>query len=164
MVDVNVKGVVFGCHAALPHLRRTPGSVVVNVSSASALYGQPGLAVYSATKSAVCALTEALELEWRPHGVRVVDVLPLFVRTAMGEQVQRAAGHAVRSGCGSARTTSPRAVLAAARDAGSSASGGRTGRSGCRPGRCGRGRDAGRRRPARWSRCSPAPAAVGPRR
>ena len=85
VVDVNVKGVLYGCATALPHLRR--GGCVVNVSSASALYGQPDLATYSATKAAVSALTEALDLEWRPHGVRVVDVRPLFVGTAMGEQV-----------------------------------------------------------------------------
>jgi NAD(P)-dependent dehydrogenase (short-subunit alcohol dehydrogenase family) len=83
VVDVNVTGVVTGCASAFPHLRR--GSVVVNLASASALYGQPGLATYSATKAAVCALTEALDLEWEAHGIRVVDVLPLFVETGMVE-------------------------------------------------------------------------------
>ncbi len=85
VVDVNVKGVLHGCAAAFPQLRA--GGVVVNLSSASALYGQPGLATYSATKAAVSALTEALDLEWEPHGLRVVDVLPLFVGTDMGRQV-----------------------------------------------------------------------------
>ena len=86
VVDVNVKGVLYGCASALPHLRR--GGCVVNLASASALYGQPGLATYAATKAAVCALTEALDLEWERHGVRVVDVLPLFVETDMVEQVR----------------------------------------------------------------------------
>ena len=86
VVDVNLAGVVTGCATAFPHLRR--GSVVVNLASASALYGQPGMAVYSATKAAVCALTEALDLEWEPHGIRVVDVLPLFVETGMVEQLR----------------------------------------------------------------------------
>jgi NAD(P)-dependent dehydrogenase (short-subunit alcohol dehydrogenase family) len=81
VVEVNLAGVVLGCAGAFPYLR--PGSCVVNLASASALYGQPGLATYSATKAAVCALTEALDLEWEPHGIRVVDVLPLFVRTGM---------------------------------------------------------------------------------
>ena len=81
IVDVNLAGVVTGCATAFPYLRR--GSCVVNLASASALYGQPGLATYSATKAAVCALTEALDLEWAPHGIRVVDVLPLFVETGM---------------------------------------------------------------------------------
>ncbi|HWG92779.1 MAG TPA: SDR family NAD(P)-dependent oxidoreductase, partial [Mycobacteriales bacterium] len=87
VVDVNLGGVVAGCAAAFPHLRR--GSCVVNLASASALYGQPGLAVYSATKAAVCALTEALDLEWEPLGIRVVDVLPLFVQTGMVDAAAR---------------------------------------------------------------------------
>jgi short-subunit dehydrogenase len=83
IVDVNVKGVLNGCHAAFPYLRDTVGACVVNMSSASAIYGQPSLAVYSATKFAVRGLTEALDLEWQAHGIRVVDVMPLFVQTAM---------------------------------------------------------------------------------
>jgi NAD(P)-dependent dehydrogenase (short-subunit alcohol dehydrogenase family) len=86
VVDVNLSGVVAGCSTAFPYLRE--GSCVVNLASASALYGQPGLAVYSATKAAVCALTEALDLEWEAHGIRVVDVLPLFVETGMVQQVR----------------------------------------------------------------------------
>jgi NAD(P)-dependent dehydrogenase (short-subunit alcohol dehydrogenase family) len=87
VVEVNLGGVVAGCAAAFPYLRR--GSCVVNLASASALYGQPGLAVYSATKAAVCALTEALDLEWEPLGIRVVDVLPLFVQTGMVDAAAR---------------------------------------------------------------------------
>lgn len=83
LIDINLKGVLNGCHAALPWLRRTAGARVINMCSASALYGQPMLATYSATKAAVRGLTEALDIEWRRHGIRVVDVLPLFVNTAM---------------------------------------------------------------------------------
>lgn len=83
LIDVNLKGLVNGCHLAFPLLQRTPGSRVVNMCSASALYGQPDLGSYSATKAAVRSLTEALDIEWRRHGIRVVDVLPLFVNTAM---------------------------------------------------------------------------------
>ncbi|WP_137874578.1 SDR family oxidoreductase [Rhodococcus sp. Q] len=85
MIDVNVGGVVNGCVAAYPHLAATPGSVLVNLCSASAIYGQPDLATYSATKFAVRGLTEALELEWRTVGIRVLAVWPLFVQTAMVE-------------------------------------------------------------------------------
>ena len=83
VVDVNLKGVINGCHAAHAMLKGSPGSRVINMCSASALYGQPELASYAATKSAVRALTEALDIEWRAQGIRVVDVLPLFVDTAM---------------------------------------------------------------------------------
>ncbi|MCW2567557.1 MAG: short-chain dehydrogenase/reductase [Mycobacterium sp.] len=81
LVDVNVTGVLNGCLAARPYLRR--GSTVVNLCSASALYGQPGLATYGATKAAVKSLTEALDLEWGNDGIRVRDLLPLFVATDM---------------------------------------------------------------------------------
>jgi len=83
MVQVNVLGVINGCHTAWPHLKRQPGSRVVNLCSASALFGQPQLATYSATKAAIKSLTESLDTEWAAAGVRVVDVLPLFVDTAM---------------------------------------------------------------------------------
>lgn len=90
LVDVNIKGVLNGCHAALPYLRATPNSQVINLASASALYGQPGLATYGATKAAVRSLTEALDLEWRHYGIRVTDLLPLFVATDMMTEVTRA--------------------------------------------------------------------------
>ena len=83
MVAVNVNGVINGCHTALPHLRRQPGARIINLCSASAIFGQPCLATYSATKAAVRNLTEGLDTEWSAQGVRVVDVLPLFVDTAM---------------------------------------------------------------------------------
>ena len=83
MVDVNVTGVVNGSLAGHPYLRRSPGSLLLNLCSASALYGQPTLATYGATKAAVKSLTEALDIEWRGSGVRVRSLLPLFVDTEM---------------------------------------------------------------------------------
>jgi len=87
IVDVNVYGVMAGLHTAFAYLRDTPGAQVVNLCSASAIYGQPELATYSATKFAIRGLTEALELEWRRHGIRVIDMWPLFVATAMVDGV-----------------------------------------------------------------------------
>ena len=83
LIDVNCKGVVNGCQAALPALRATGDATVVNLCSASAMYGQPELAVYSATKFFVRGLTEALDLEWGEYGIRVIAMWPLFVQTAM---------------------------------------------------------------------------------
>ncbi|MFT4261845.1 MAG: SDR family oxidoreductase [Nocardioides sp.] len=84
-IDVNVNGVINGCHAAYPYLKETPGSGVINLCSASAIYGQPEIASYSASKFAVRGLTEALELEWRADGIRVQAVWPLWVKTALLE-------------------------------------------------------------------------------
>ena len=90
LVEVNIKGVLNGCHLARPWLLRTPGARVINLSSASAEYGQAALATYSATKFAVRGLTEALNIEWQADGIRVMDVMPLFVRTAMVEGMDAA--------------------------------------------------------------------------
>lgn len=83
LVDINVKGVLIGCHAAHGLLKASPGARLINLASASALYGQPGLAIYSASKFAVRALTEALDIEWADDDIRVADVMPLFVHTDM---------------------------------------------------------------------------------
>lgn len=83
IIDVNVTGVIYGCHAGFPHLRDTPGARMLNMCSASAIYGQPELASYSASKFAVRGLTEALELEWRRHDIAVMALWPLYVDTAL---------------------------------------------------------------------------------
>ena len=82
-IDVNVMGVINGCHAAFPYLKASLRGLVINVSSASSLYGIPEFASYSASKFAVKGLTEALELEWQAHGIKVCDVVPPFVATNM---------------------------------------------------------------------------------
>lgn len=85
MLAVNVQGMINGCHNALPYLRQTPASRVVNMASATAIYGQPDLATYSASKFAVRGFTEGLDLEWSALGIRVSDIWPSFVRTPMAE-------------------------------------------------------------------------------
>src|SRR4029078_11260555 len=81
-LDVNVMGVILGIQTCLPLLERARGTIV-NMSSASAIYGQPELAVYSASKFAVRALTEALDIELRPKGIRIADVMPAYVDPPM---------------------------------------------------------------------------------
>lgn len=83
LVEVNFKAVLTGAYGALPYLKKTPGSLMFSTSSSSATYGMPRLAVYSSTKHAVKGLTEALSVEWRRHGVRVADVLPGLIDTAI---------------------------------------------------------------------------------
>jgi NAD(P)-dependent dehydrogenase (short-subunit alcohol dehydrogenase family) len=83
MLAVNVRGMINGCHCAFQYLQRTPGARVINMSSATAIYGQPDLVTYSATKFAVRGFTEGLDLEWRKFGIRVSDVCPSFVKTKM---------------------------------------------------------------------------------
>ena len=87
-IDINTKGVVNGLHAAFPYLRDTDNSVVVNLASASAIYGQAELANYSATKFFVRGITEALDIEWDRYGIRVIAMWPLYVQTAMTDHIK----------------------------------------------------------------------------
>ncbi|MBR7195181.1 SDR family oxidoreductase [Gordonia sp. SCSIO 19800] len=82
-IDIDALGVALGAQAAYPYLKKTPGAHLVNIGSASAIYGQPGIAVYSATKFFVAGLTEALELEWEHDDIRVVSIWPPWAKTAL---------------------------------------------------------------------------------
>jgi NAD(P)-dependent dehydrogenase (short-subunit alcohol dehydrogenase family) len=81
VVDVNLKGVLNGIYACLPLLEATRGSRIVNTASTAGLVGSPKLAVYSATKFAVRGLSEALDVEFTPKGIRVIALCPWFVET-----------------------------------------------------------------------------------
>ncbi len=82
-IRVNFEGVVIGIYASLPLLKNTPNATILSMSSASAFYGVPDLAVYSASKFAVRGLTEALDIELAREGIRVCDIMPLYVNTPL---------------------------------------------------------------------------------
>lgn len=86
IIDVNIFGVVNSTYAALPYLQRSAAGKVVNVGSASALYGHPLLTTYAASKSAVSNLTEGLHMSLKKQGIRVSEVQPLYVQTSMVDQ------------------------------------------------------------------------------
>jgi NAD(P)-dependent dehydrogenase (short-subunit alcohol dehydrogenase family) len=83
VIDVNFRGVMNGIYAGLPMLRATPGSCILNTGSASGFYGTPGLSIYSATKFAVRAMTEALEAEFAGEGIKVRSLMPGFIDTPL---------------------------------------------------------------------------------
>jgi NAD(P)-dependent dehydrogenase (short-subunit alcohol dehydrogenase family) len=95
VVNVNLVGVLNGVHASIPLLRQTDNSLSFITCSSSALFGTPGLAVYSATKHAVKGLTEGLSVELARYGVRAADVLPGIIDTAIWQSVRYEAGEAV---------------------------------------------------------------------
>ena len=134
-VEVNVTGVLNSCHTAYPYLRAAPGAQVVNLCSASAIYGQPELATYSATKFAVRGLTEALDLEWEDDDITVTAIWPLFVNTAMVDGMdvgaQRRLGVRLPP-----RTLPPRSWMSSRSEGGCHT--GSTGPWGRRPRRCSR--------------------------
>ncbi len=79
-MGINVDGVVFGAHAALPFLRKTQGSIVATASMAG-LTATSFDPVYGANKHAVVGLVRALGPAWAPFGVRVNAFCPSFAET-----------------------------------------------------------------------------------
>jgi NADP-dependent 3-hydroxy acid dehydrogenase YdfG len=87
IVAVNLSGVFYCCQAVLPAMRQRKDGLVINIASwagryASTLTG-PG---YNATKSAVVALTESINMEECMHGIRATSVLPGEVATPILEK------------------------------------------------------------------------------
>ncbi len=82
LLQLNLIAVFVGCKLALPHLRKTRGSIV-NISSLVAQLGQEGATIYCATKGAVSAFTKALAIDEAKHGVRVNAILPGNIYTHM---------------------------------------------------------------------------------
>ena len=81
---VNFLGVVYGAQAAYPYLKETaPGSSLINTASAAALHGMANQSLYGATKAAVRSLTESLDAEWAPDGIRVRSLMPSFIDTPL---------------------------------------------------------------------------------
>jgi clavulanate-9-aldehyde reducatase len=83
MVDVNVLGLLYCTHAALPLMRAGGGGHVVNVSSVAGRHARAGAAVYNLTKFGVTAFSEALRQEALHSNVRVTCVEPGFVETEL---------------------------------------------------------------------------------
>jgi len=83
LIEVNVFGLVNCIHQAIPILEKSRNPRIINLSSASAIYGIPNLAMYSASKFAVRGLTEALNIELERKGIMVSDIMPSYVNTDM---------------------------------------------------------------------------------
>jgi NADP-dependent 3-hydroxy acid dehydrogenase YdfG len=83
MIDVNIKGVLYGIAAALPHMQRQKGGHIINVSSVAGHKVTPNGAVYCATKHAVRALSEGLRSEVKPYNIRTTIISPGAVATEL---------------------------------------------------------------------------------
>jgi NADP-dependent 3-hydroxy acid dehydrogenase YdfG len=83
MVEVNLLGLLYCTHAALPLMRESGGGHVVNLSSVAGRHARAGAAVYNMTKFGVTAFSEALRQEALHCDVRVTCVEPGFVETEL---------------------------------------------------------------------------------
>jgi NADP-dependent 3-hydroxy acid dehydrogenase YdfG len=83
MIAVNLLGLLYCTHAALPLLARSGGGDIVNISSTAGRRADAGAAVYNMTKFGVHAFSEALRQEALHEGIRVTVVAPGFVDTEL---------------------------------------------------------------------------------
>ncbi|HVN97819.1 MAG TPA: SDR family oxidoreductase [Syntrophorhabdaceae bacterium] len=91
MIDVNIKGVLYGIAAALPYMKKQMAGHIINVSSiAGHKIPRPGTTVYAATKHAVRALSEGLRQEVKPYNLRTTVISPGAVDTELPESVTEA--------------------------------------------------------------------------
>ena len=86
-IDVNIKGVLYGIAAALPHMKQQKAGHIINVSSVAGHKVGPGFAVYAATKHAVRALSEGLRQEVKPYNIRTTVVSPGAVATELPNSI-----------------------------------------------------------------------------
>jgi NADP-dependent 3-hydroxy acid dehydrogenase YdfG len=87
MIDVNVKGLLYGIAAALPLMKEQRGGHIINVSSVAGHKVRPGNAVYAATKHAVRVISEGLRMEVKPYGIRTTIISPGAVATELADSV-----------------------------------------------------------------------------
>jgi NADP-dependent 3-hydroxy acid dehydrogenase YdfG len=87
MIDVNLKGVLYGIAAALPYMREQSSGHIINVASDAGHKVHPTEAVYAATKHAVRALSEGLRQEVKPYGLRTTIISPGAVESELPETV-----------------------------------------------------------------------------
>jgi NAD(P)-dependent dehydrogenase (short-subunit alcohol dehydrogenase family) len=81
MVDVNLGPALWLSQAVAPHMQRQGSGAIVHVSARPGLEPTGGMAAYSLSKAALVHLTRILDLELRPHGIRVNAVAPQLLNT-----------------------------------------------------------------------------------
>lgn len=80
-IDINLYGVIHGCHAFVPRMKRAGRGWVLNVASSAGLLSAPMMGPYNVTKAGVIALSETLFGELAGTGVSVTALCPTFFRT-----------------------------------------------------------------------------------
>lgn len=87
MIDVNIKGVLYGIGAVLPHFKAQQSGHIINVSSVAGHFVYPTSVVYSATKFAVRAISDGLRQELTPYNIRSTIISPGLTQSDLTESI-----------------------------------------------------------------------------
>lgn len=82
-IDINLWGVVYGCHHWVPRMKRRGRGHVINVASAAGLLTPPQLGPYNVAKAGVVALSETMHAELKKQGIHVTALCPTFFVTGI---------------------------------------------------------------------------------
>jgi dihydroanticapsin dehydrogenase len=80
-IAVNLKGAIYGCRAAIPHMLRGGGGSIINMGSVNSLVSEPFLSIYAATKGAILMLSRSIALDYAKQGIRCNCLCPGWVDT-----------------------------------------------------------------------------------
>ena len=78
---VNVKGPIYGCRYAIPHMLRGGGGSLINTSSVNGIVAEPFLAIYATSKGAIIMLSKGIALDYAKQGIRCNAIAPGWVDT-----------------------------------------------------------------------------------
>ena len=87
VIDINLKGVFYCCHAVVPFMQANGYGRIVNIASIAGKEGNPNASAYSASKAGVIGLTKSLGKELADTEIRVNCVTPAAVRTPIFDQM-----------------------------------------------------------------------------
>ncbi len=93
-IDINLWGVIYGCHFWVPRMKEQKRGHILNVASAAGLLCPPQLGPYNIAKAGVVALSETLHAEVGKEGIRVTALCPTFFLTGIADAARGANGDA----------------------------------------------------------------------
>lgn len=80
-INIDMWGMIYGCHYFIPQMRTQGGGYIINVASAAGLVCLPEMGPYNVAKAGVIALSETIRTELAPHNIGVTVVCPSFFKT-----------------------------------------------------------------------------------
>ncbi|HEX7949916.1 MAG TPA: SDR family oxidoreductase [Candidatus Limnocylindrales bacterium] len=80
-LNVNVKGCIYGCRYAIPHMLHGGGGSLINTSSVNGLVAEPFLAIYATSKGAIVMLSKGIALDYAKQNIRCNAIAPGWVDT-----------------------------------------------------------------------------------
>lgn len=88
-INANLKGIWLSLKYQIPIMLQQKGGVIVNMASMSAIIGNPGVSIYSASKGGVVALTQSAAIEYAASGIRINAISPGVITTPMVDDIPR---------------------------------------------------------------------------